>query len=362
MKKLILLASFSTILLQGCGESTPPVPEPDQFAISYLEAVMGSDFETVYDQLSKEDQAYISKMDYVEFKFPSDGFFGEMRDEMVSMRKSLMTQTTYTIEEKDIYESRANIVVSISAPDYTKFIGDIFTQTMSQAFSGEDSSDNNDLLEGLADKQDVPRSITKQELELRLEDGQWRVFENVKAAYKKAETTKKIGELLKKASNFREKKKFTESLNTYKEVLDIDESNSKAKQAINKIGDEIEEAEFKQAYIENIEIFEFEAKRIDSFLKGKNIPAVRFALKNNGDRSLDKVEVTVYFYDNNNQPIYEKTFTPVLVSEYSFSNDGPLKPNYIWRGETNNYYTIEQLGPEWSGKAKATISDIRFSE
>ena len=42
--------------------------------------------------------------------------------------------------------------------------------------------------------------------------------------------------------------------------------------------------------------------------------------------------------------------------------DGPLKPNYIWRGEANNYYTIEQLGPEWSGRAKAIISDIEFSE
>lgn len=361
MKKS-LITLILAFFIQGCSEPTPSIPEPDPSAISYLKAENTLDYEAVYDQLSKEDQGYISKADYVELKFPSDSFFGDMREETTSLTKVFASQTTYTVEEKIINGSTANLVVSISAPDYSQFLGEIFTQSLSQVFSGEEAPDSNELLEGLADKQDVPRKIIKQELELILEEGQWRVFENVKAAYEEAQIEKKIDELLEKASDFEKKQKFTESINNYKEVLEIDESNIEAKQGINKIEDKIEEAEFKQAYVENIEIFEFEAKRIDTYLD-ENVPAVRFSLKNNGDRSLDKVKVTVYFYDNNNQPIYEKTYTPVLVSEYSFlSDDGPLKPNYIWRGEANNYYTIEQLGPEWSGRAKAIISDIEFSE
>ena len=63
----------------------------------------------------------------------------------------------------------------------------------------------------------------------------------------------------------------------------------------------------KRDYFDKVEIFDFEATRIDTYLD-KNIPAVRFAIRNRGDRSLDKVEVTVYFYDRNNNAIFEKTY------------------------------------------------------
>lgn len=110
---------------------------------------------------------------------------------------------------------------------------------------------------------------------------------------------------------------------------------------------------------DKISIFEFEATRIDTYLD-KNIPAVRFAIKNNGDKSLDEVKVTVFFYDRDDMPIYEKSFYPVLVNSYS-SSDSPLKPNYIKREKEGSYFTIDELGAEWTGKADIVVSEIEFS-
>ena len=52
-------------------------------------------------------------------------------------------------------------------------------------------------------------------------------------------------------------------------------------------------------------------------------------IKNTGDKTLTQVEITIYCMDENDSPIFEKKYHPVLVSEYSFTRDNePLKPNY----------------------------------
>lgn len=115
-------------------------------------------------------------------------------------------------------------------------------------------------------------------------------------------------------------------------------------------------------YIQNhINLFEIETTRIDTYSK-KAIPAVKFAIKNLGQETLTKVEVVVYFLDKNDQPFFEKSFLPVLVSKYSSHDNTPLKPNYTYRMKANRYYTIETLGDEWSGEATFEITDIEFAE
>ena len=106
-----------------------------------------------------------------------------------------------------------------------------------------------------------------------------------------------------------------------------------------------------------LSIFDFKATRIDTYLD-KNIPAVRFAVKNTGNKSLDEVKVTVIFYDWDDMPIYEKSFYPVTQF---LSADTPLKPNYIKREKEGSYFTIDELGSEWSGNATISVTEIEFS-
>lgn len=98
---------------------------------------------------------------------------------------------------------------------------------------------------------------------------------------------------------------------------------------------------------------------MDSLLDCR-VPGALFRLRNTGGRSLDKVEVTVYFKDAQGQVIAEEEYIPVLVSEFSFSGDNkPLKPGYVWQMEKGKFYSAKSVPSEWQeGNIEASLTDI----
>lgn len=117
-----------------------------------------------------------------------------------------------------------------------------------------------------------------------------------------------------------------------------------------------------QQYVaKNLRLYDFKAKYMDSVLDGR-VPGVTFKIKNNGDRTLDRVKVVVYFKDASGSVIAEEDYLPVLVSEYNFSGDNrPLKPGYIWQQERGKFYTAKNVPSEWKeGAANAKILEISF--
>ena len=118
----------------------------------------------------------------------------------------------------------------------------------------------------------------------------------------------------------------------------------------------------KAAYIdEYVELYDVLVKYTDTFTD-KHVAAVHFKLRNNGERSLDRVTVTVYFKDENGSVIFEEDFVPVSVNRYS-SDNKPLRPGYIWQHEKGSYYGTKQVPDEWKdGSVEMSITDIRFTE
>ena len=106
--------------------------------------------------------------------------------------------------------------------------------------------------------------------------------------YKKTRSTlakfNKRMELLESARSLRKKKNYVRAVEVYNEILAEEPDDKTAIEAVQEIEGEIAEEQIKQDYIENIKILDFEAKRIDTW-SDKNIPAVRFALKNEGDKT-----------------------------------------------------------------------------
>lgn len=118
----------------------------------------------------------------------------------------------------------------------------------------------------------------------------------------------------------------------------------------------------KAAYIENhLQLFEVDAQRIDTFTK-KNIPAIRYAIKNNGSEILTKVEVIVYFLDEDGLSFQEENYFPILVMDSIMSDNNPLKPNYTFRMDADRWMTVPNLGEEWSGDIQLNIVDVEFAE
>jgi hypothetical protein len=174
---------------------------------------------------------------------------------------------------------------------------------------------------------------------------------------------KKVTDLKKEAEELLDSNNFEEALTKYKALSEISSGVEAAETGIEKTTKAMEEFTEKMSYMDKVEITEFVAQRIDTYLK-KDVPAVRISLKNNGDRSLDKVKVVVYFKDQGGNTIFEEDYHPVLVSKYSFSGDNkPLKPGYVKEMEKGKYYTLESALSDWQeGKATAKVVDIEFTK
>ena len=116
----------------------------------------------------------------------------------------------------------------------------------------------------------------------------------------------------------------------------------------------------KADYFSQIELTDLSAHYHDTYDGRK--AGVIFRLKNNGEKTLKRIEVTVYFLDRNNNPVYDEKFYPVSVNEYS--KDTPLRPSYVWQLDQEHFLPVSRAMPdEWEqGNAKAEITDIDFMD
>lgn len=116
------------------------------------------------------------------------------------------------------------------------------------------------------------------------------------------------------------------------------------------------------AYIrDHLKVYNLEGRYFDSLLDGR-VPGVDFKIKNDGDRTLDEVKVKVVFYDDQDKPIGEEEYYPVLVTSSGIGDNTPLRPNYIWQQESGQFYSAKSVPSEWkTGKVSASITDIEFA-
>lgn len=90
---------------------------------------------------------------------------------------------------------------------------------------------------------------------------------------------------------------------------------------------------------------------------GRRVDGVFGSIVNNGTESLRKVTVRVYFLDSTGRRIGEKDFSPVLVTEFSFGDNTPLRPGY----RKDFGYNVEDYAPSgWAKRVEAEIVDIEF--
>lgn len=180
---------------------------------------------------------------------------------------------------------------------------------------------------------------------------------------KKQAEREKVAALKAEAEELLRSNSFEEALVKYRALSEIPSGLAVAEHGIEATTEAMEKLSAQMTYIDKVEITEFQAKRIDTYRK-KDVPAVRISIKNNGNRSLDKVKVMVYFQDKNGDTIFEEDFHPVLVTKYSFSsNDKPLKPGYMKEMERDKFYTLDTPLSAWEeGKAIAKVTEIKFSD
>jgi len=80
-------------------------------------------------------------------------------------------------------------------------------------------------------------------------------------------------------------------------------------------------------------------------------------VKNTGDRTLKKVEITIYCLGSDDKPVFEKTYPPVFVTEMSFGDSNlPLKPGYSRQFGVK----LDDAPSDWTKKVDVKVTQVEF--
>jgi hypothetical protein len=347
MKLLVVTVFFVSFAVFACDKVSQAGPK--EVLNSYLDAHLNGRSEEAYSHISSEDKAVKDLQTYIKENDISKD---------IPFSKYLFSKCSYKILNLDQEgENEASAEVEITMPDLSAMFGSI----MMAAFTARPGSDaEKQIKKKLAKKfenGDVPLTTMKNNVHLLKENDGWKVFMDWKTAKIEEEKRTKIQTLLTEAKKLKKAKKLNGAAQKYEEVLDLDSEMVEAKAGLEKTRSEIKSFNEKQDYIKQVELRNFKVGIGENY--GQRKKGVFGTIINHGKRTLDQVQITVYFLDKNGTIIGEKDIHPVLVTKYSIRDNKPLKPNYV----KDFGYSIEDDAPSlWGGKIKAKISDIEFAD
>jgi hypothetical protein len=346
MRKVVAL--FSGLLLYalaGCDQIQELTgPPPEKVLVTYLDATKAGNWDVAYAHLSTRDHA-VKPLATYKAESTTDN----------ALATAVLSKTSYKILSVERQGNRATASVEVTSPDVSGLFAEMIGSVFASAFGGKGAAD---LQKQMADKlqnANLPTKTQKEEFILVREDKGWRVFLDWA-------TKKQVATLLSEAEQLRKEKKLPAARDKYDAVLKLDSKLVEAQKARDELGREIAAFAEKQAYVSNVELYDLKARYYETYLE-RRLPGVEFKLRNKGNRALRKVEVTVYFEDASGAVIAEQEYNPVLVTKYSFGDNKPLRPNYIWQLERGKFYQAKSVPSEWKeGAVKAKITDIEFAQ
>jgi hypothetical protein len=78
-------------------------------------------------------------------------------------------------------------------------------------------------------------------------------------------------------------------------------------------------------------------------------------VKNIGERTLKRVEITIFCLDKDGKAVFEKTFRPVRASS-TFGDDKPLKPGY----SRSFGVKLDDAPSDWANKVDVKVTMVEF--
>ncbi len=284
------------------------VPNPENIVIDYWSALQSGDYEKAEQYMV--DKSYL--------------FSWQEEEQNNIVFAELIRRIEIKTEGHRINKDEAVVDVVISHPDIQKMIGyslqEIFKETFSLTFSDTPDSELQDerieeiQLEAL---EKAPVVTTKSKVTLVLQQREWKLVESP---------------LVDIVNIF-----------DYEDEIDLNEN--------------LEVTDFlKEEYIrEHIELRSSEVG-LTSTYSGEVPSLSSLEFKNNGERDIDTITVTVYFKDAGGNRIAEDN---IRISFY----DAPLRGGYSWRMEERRYYELKNLTDEVDlNNNEVKITQISFIE
>jgi tetratricopeptide (TPR) repeat protein len=312
---------------------------PEEIAVNYLRAEFSGKRAEAYAYLSADDRNVRSLGDYRGDASLAEGMGG-----------LIANQVSVVVDSVAKHGDSATVVAAITHPDLMAVMGDLLGAAFASALTGDTAKMRQALADAVRKKfagKPLPTATTIDTLDLVREAQGWRVVR-----YWRAEA------LQARADSLRAQGRLREALALYDSALALAPKHAKVKDGREALLRAIAIEEANEGYIRERLILErFRVGAGSRFGFGDPQPAVFGTIRNRGDSTLTRVEITVYFLGSDGKAIGEKRFSPVLVSEFSFSDKGPLKPGYV----RDFGYSVEDDAPAgWGRKARAEITRIEF--
>jgi tetratricopeptide (TPR) repeat protein len=329
--RLLLIVPLAITIGNSCSTG----PSPKDVVSKYLDGTLHGKYEQAYSHLSSEDKKIMSLDEFSKNEGADNPF-----------KVILSDKVFFQIKEVKTAGDKGEAVVEITSPDLRPLFREMFGAAIAAAFTKR-KHDDNALNEALADKikgKDLPTTTVTEAYDLVKEKDGWKVFLNL-------EGLAKSEELKKKASVLEKQKQFAEAKAALQEATKFNPKDKEIAEKIKEVDKEAEEYKEKQDYFPYIEVRNVHVAKtiLDDY-------GVFGEIKNRGNRTLKKVEITAYCLDKEGNVVYEKRYHPVLVTEFSLRDSQPLKPNY---GKTFGY-RIDNAPSDWAKKARVAVTDVEF--
>jgi len=347
----LLILPVTAMLLAAC--SSNEFPEPDEVLSDYLLAVYTGQNEVAYEFVSSEDKSVKSKSEYLsENKMRANPLARLFVDDF-EVRVSSLKQS----------DEHAAIKAAIIKADLKGMLRKLEEDTGKPVDSRAELKATALALKQRYEDADVPTVYENKNFRMVNEMGSWKIHLDWQAELLQKAREEQISQLLAEARELRKSDSNLEAaIVKYNAVLELDGRMLIASQGIKDTELEIAAYQKKLDYFQHVALYDLEAKFYKTFSE-RTVPGVKFKLKNNGDRLLREVEVTVYFKDGSGTVIAEERYHPVMGMNESHSGNQVLKKNYIWQMEEGNFYKADGVPTEWrEGAVDAKITNLKFAE
>ena len=160
----IILILLITSPVFGFGKEAP-----GQVLTKYLKSLYSNNLKKTYSYLSKADKSTISRIEFIKQNSLDDSFTQEIAKTVSSLRK-------YKINETIINKDDASVDITVSSPDMSKVMGEIFGP-----FHGPKGMKNPQeaaryMLKLFLEKGNVPMAEERGTFTLVNEEGRWKIL------------------------------------------------------------------------------------------------------------------------------------------------------------------------------------------
>ena len=342
-KKTKLIITFYTIgMLTSCNFAV----NPDEVLTQYLNAVDKGNYQEAYNFIAAQDKAIKTAADYArENAGSSAGLLAE----------AFRDKWSFAIREVTINANTASIAVVRTMPDVRAILGIIADDAYSAGFSEKD-------LKKLSAKEirakmqgkEIPVMTRQETYSMIREAENWKIYLDWKKQTEEQSKQDKIDTLLEEASQLRKINNLSGAVDKYNQVLALDNDLPQALAEKAEVEKEIRMLQEKQEYFKNIELQNIRIEKQKARGSDAIKESVVGTIINQGDRTLGRVKIAVYFLDQEGKEINY----PTLATDFFFRVENqPLTP----KSKRDFGFTIEGYAPpSWAGKVTVKVTDLEF--